>query len=161
MDLIIDASSIINLANGNQLTTACQLQGYQFWLSPNVLNECGPRNAGVLSALLGDKRIRKFNADLIDADEYLTLLAQYELGAGETECIVICRRNNIDLCCDDGRARRIASELIGEDRVVGSLRVLKWCVGEGLITAEAAFDCYQHMKTAGGFLPSVELRWFE
>jgi predicted nucleic acid-binding protein len=96
----------------------------------------------------------------VPAETYLDLLLTHELGEGETECIALALTHSYVFCCDDAKARSVATDLIGIDRVVGSLRLLKWTVESGLTSSEEAFSFYQSMKAAGGFLPDIGIEWF-
>ena len=63
-------------------------------------------------------------------------------------------------CFNEIKARHIGEELLGEGRVVGSLRLLKWCVVQEPANAEMAFNFYEAMRNAGGFLPDITVKWF-
>jgi hypothetical protein len=73
----------------------------------------------------------------------------------------LLQTGNYVLCCDDEKARRVGMELAGEERVIGSLRLLKWIVAEDICTCDDAFVYYERMKAAGGFLPELSREWFE
>jgi predicted nucleic acid-binding protein len=160
VDLIIDASSIINLHNARALDLVAGLKGRVLWLSPLVVGECEPTCAAEILLLQGQSRLRFVDPDHISAEAFLDLLEAYDLGEGETECLALCSRHPYVLCCDDQRARNVATQLYGAERVVGSLRLLRWAAMEDLISAEGAFSYYSAMKEAGGFLPDIELAWF-
>ena len=58
-------------------------------------------------------------------------------------------------------ARRRATELLGADRVSGTLGLLKEAVAESLMTKTAAFAAYEQMRAAGGFLPQISIGFFD
>jgi len=161
VDLITDASSIINLANAAALDTVTALPNVVICVSPLVAGECGPTCAAELLAFQEQGKIRFIDPDEVSSERFLALLDEHELGEGETECLALLLDGDYVFCCDDGKARRIGTALTNEGQVVGSIRLLKWAVEAGLCTAEAAFDYYQLMKDAGGFLPDVTLEWFQ
>ena len=160
MDLIIDASSIINLDDAHALDLVAGLRNKTLWLSPLVIGECEPTCAAEILRLKALELIRFVDPEDIPAELFLELLADHELGEGETECLALCLMHPYVLCCDDSKARRVAVSLFGEPRVIGSLRLLKWLVVQEVSSAQSAFELYQAMKTAGGFLPTVDLAWF-
>ena len=159
--IAIDASSLINLANANALELALALPEYEFLISPVVAGECHAECiAEVVRLKEKYEHIILVDDNQIDAELYLDFLQQYELGEGETECIALCTSGGHLLCCDDRKARYVASTIIGSGRVLGSLRLLKWAVDCGLTSAENAHRVYLDMKLAGGFLPNIENDWF-
>jgi predicted nucleic acid-binding protein len=160
VDLIIDASSVINLHNAKALALVTGLNDRVVWLSPLVVGECEPTCAAEILRLQQEGRIKFVDPDDISAETFLDLLETYQLGEGETECLALCSVHPYILCCDDQRARHVATQLHGPERVVGSLRLLKWAVLEGLISADDAYSRHSAMKDAGGFLPDIELKWF-
>jgi predicted nucleic acid-binding protein len=161
VDLIIDASSVINLDNAGALEIVAQLQKRNLCLSPLVIGECHPTCAAKLAELEKQGAIWFVDPEKISAEIFLQLLEEHDLGEGETECIALALKHPFVLCCDDQKARNVATNLIGAERVVGSLRLIKWCVADGLLTSTAAFKIYQSMKAAGGFLPELNQSWFE
>jgi predicted nucleic acid-binding protein len=160
VDIIIDASSVINLDNAGALELLAGLQARVFWISPLVVGECDPTCAAEIVRLRDMGRLHFVDPQNVSAELYLTLLEIYDLGEGETECLALCHGHQFLFCCDDQRARTIAGQLFGGDRVIGSLRLLRWAVIEGLASTELAFDLYEKMKSAGGFLPAVDKKWF-
>ncbi len=161
MDLITDASSIINLANAEALDAVTALPNRTICISPLVISECEPTCAAELLRLQQDGRIRFVDPKEISSEVFLALLEEHDLGEGETECLALLQMYDYVLCCDDDKARRIAVSLVGVERVVGSLRLLKWTVEDGICTGDIAFELYERMKAAGGFLPEIAREWFE
>jgi hypothetical protein len=85
--------------------------------------------------------IRFVDPDDISAEILLGLLEAHDLGERETECLALSLRHPYVFCCDDIKARHIGEELLGEGRVVGSLRLLKWCVVRELANAVVGRSC--------------------
>ncbi len=100
------------------------------------------------------------NDEEVTASNFLALLQQYSLGDGETESLTFSQSLGYMICTDDKRARLVSAELLGNGRVIGSLGLLKRAVQQQLLTASEAFNAYQKMKTAGGFLPEIDLSFF-
>jgi predicted nucleic acid-binding protein len=161
VDLITDASSIINLANAAALDIVTAFTDLTICVSPLVVGECGPTCAAELLAYKDKGAIRFVDAEEISSELFLSLLDEHDLGEGETECLALLLSGGYIFCCDDGKARKVGIALTSEDRVVGSIRLLKWAVEAGLCTGEQAFEYYQRMKDAGGFLPDVPHEWFQ
>ena len=108
------------------------------------------------------RRWRTISADAINGDLFLSILNQYSLGKGETECITIAlQREEFVVAIDDRKARKITKNLIGEERITGSIGLLRMLTSEGSITPEYAFERYQYMKEVGGFLPDLGSDYFE
>jgi predicted nucleic acid-binding protein len=161
VDLITDASSIINLANAGALDVVVALRDRTICVSPLVISECEPTCAADLLRFQQDGLIRFVDPGDISSEAFLTLLEEHDLGEGETECLALLQTADYVLCCDDDKARRVGIALVGADRVIGSLRLLKWAVADGICTCDTTFEYYQRMKAAGGFLPELPREWFE
>jgi predicted nucleic acid-binding protein len=160
VDCIIDASTLINLHNASVLKTVASIQRCYFFVSPAVVFECRITAEIHIAELEGCGKLRFVHSDSVPAETYLDLLMAYQLGEGETECIALALFHPYVLCCDDAKARSVAAKLLGESRVVGSLRLLKWCVEEGVMSYDKAFSFYEAMKSSGGFLPDKDADWF-
>jgi predicted nucleic acid-binding protein len=97
---------------------------------------------------------------MVPAPRVLELLAGHGLGEGETEAIAACEALGYMLCSDDKPARDLGVSLLGAPRVLGSIRLLRWCVEEKLVECTAAFSMFAVMKQSGGFLPKMEQSFF-
>jgi predicted nucleic acid-binding protein len=124
------------------------------------MGECSPTCAASLLALTQAGQLFLVDESDIPAELFLDLLTRFNLGEGETECLTVCNLGNFTFCCDDARARAACVELFGSERVIGSLRLLRWAVEDGLVSREEAFDAYERMKRAGGFLPLIRIDYF-
>jgi predicted nucleic acid-binding protein len=160
VNVVIDSCSVINLHNVDALDIACRLTRCRFWVCPSVLAECRAESAARLLALNDSGLLSFINDREMPAARVLDLLAQHGLGDGETQAVAACEAFNFALCSDDGPARRLATQLLGADRVLGSLRVLRWCVQEELVKCRAAFQLFVSMRELGGFLPSTRHEFF-
>jgi len=150
------------LSNASALEKVLRIPGHQFLFTPLVASECHAACVGEIIQLSQDCDVVQLNDEQIDGELFLELIANHRLGDGETECLAVCMsRPGSLLCCDDRRARQVAEQLLGGDRVIGSLRLLKWTVSVGLATRADALALYQTMKDRGGFLPDVPIGWFE
>lgn len=158
--MIVDSSSVINLFNAGALELLCQLARCDFFVPPLVLGECAPLCASSLVDLRDEGCIALLDDNQIDANRYLEMLERYSLGAGETECIAGSVDTEFCVCCDDRKAREAAAEVIGQDRVVGTLRLLRWCVEDEIADCSEAFRLFSEMKEKGGYLPQTPQDFF-
>jgi len=160
VNFLLDSSSVINLHNADALGLVIQLKRCRFWLPPMVLSECQVGSAAALLELQATNAIGFIDDDIVPTELFLELLERHDLGDGETECISICQINGHGLCCDDRKARELARAMFGPDRVIGTIRVLRWCVEERLIDCQNAYALFRSMRSAGGFLPPAERSFF-
>lgn len=160
MKIVTDTCSLINLCNANALSIACKLQEHQIFVSSGVLGECRLQTAAEIVMLKAAGTLEFINDDDVPAARVLDLLATQRLGAGETEAIAACEALGFSLCSDDGPARKLGIRILGKQRVVGSIRILRWCVEEKIISCDAAFDFFDTMIACGGFLPPTEHSFF-
>ena len=161
MNVIFDASSLINLANGGVLTDVLRLVDDSAEIGPIVEGECRSISEQ-LHIEVEHSALHIFDDSSISATLFLKLLAEHELGEGETECLAFALNNDdYIVCCDDRRARRVITQYLTERRVVGTLGLLALSVAKGLLTADAAFAAYEQMRKLGGFLPQLNFEAFQ
>lgn len=160
MNVLMDACAIINLSNAECLESVANLANYRLVLSPAVVGECNSGAATEIINLHAAGFIDFVDEDLVPLERFFQLLEEFSLGSGETECMALAEIGDELICCDDRRARQCASQLLGEHRLMGSLRLLKFGVGEGLFSATNAFQFYENMIFSGGFLPLIDITYF-
>jgi len=158
--VVLDASTLINLANGEVFANVISLPGRSFQVSPVVLSESRTVAKAIRAAVkCGD--ISWVDDNAIDAQEFEDALDEWGLGPGETECILAAKALECSVACDDGAARRVIKREIGQARMTGTVGLLREAVAAGLLTAQEAFDAYQQMKRLGGYLPRLALSDFQ
>lgn len=160
MRFLVDSSSLINLVNADAHKMVFHLPEHEFWIPPLVVGETDPSCAADVLQLQGAGLVNLLDDDQIDGDLFLYLLGKHGLGSGETECIAVALNSDFGMCCDDGKARTIARTLIGDERVVGTIKLLRWCVDDAITTCDGAFQMFEQMKTSGGFLPNMQHKYF-
>lgn len=160
MNVVLDACSVINLTNVGALGHVLALAQCRLAVPPLVLAECNVNAVEQVAVAEADGLLDYINDDDVPADRYFDLLDELKLGEGETECIAIAEQEDFTVCCDDKRARTKAKALVGDDRVIGSLRLLKWCVEEATMTCDEAHGYALQMIEAGGFLPNMQHEYF-
>lgn len=160
MIVVLDASTLINLDNGEILAVVLALPGRSFRISSEVLRESRTVAKAIKAAVeRGD--IDWVDDTAIDAKEYEDALGVWELGPGETECILAAKALGCSVACDDGAARKVIEREIGATRMTGTVGLLREAVAAGLVTAEEACEAYHQMKCLGGFLPKLSLSDFQ
>jgi predicted nucleic acid-binding protein len=158
--LLIDACAAINLYNCGKLALICSLPNTEIALSPIVVSECGLDCAAEIIALEATGRVLFVPDGEISTDRFLELVAEHDIGDGELESIVVCEATDCAFCTDDAAARRLASNLLGAPKVMGSLRLLKLAVEASLLKCTDAFAGYLEMRDSGGFLPELATDFF-
>jgi len=157
----MDTSVLVNCSNSAILTFVLQLPNRTFVIPPAVVTEFALGDLTALQEALAAGKATILNESEIPGALYLQLLDEWGLGEGETECIAYAAHAGISVCSDDGLARRRATELLGAERVSGTLRLLKETVEQSLLTKTDAFAAYQRMRDAGGFLPVISIDFFD
>lgn len=161
MNVIMDACSIINLHNGGVLRCICSIPNVHIQVGPIVGGECSEDCALAIASLHSDGDLEYLEDNDLEIDYFLTFVDENKLGDGESECILLASLDEeSSICCDDRRGRTKAIELIGEERVLGSLRLLKFAVHHDILDPTEAFEAYELMRAAGGFLPTIEIAYF-
>jgi hypothetical protein len=162
LNLILDASSTINLHRGGVFEVVLGLTSFAFVfrLGYIVRGECGDLQE-FLDGFVTDGRLVMLPDDTLTPQEFANILNLYELGSGESECIALAHHQGLTVCTDDKAARRAAIRHLGEDRVVGSLRLIRECVCKRLLTVQNACIAYETMKARGAFLPPIPSAYFE
>jgi len=162
LNIILDSCSTINLHNGELLEEVLNLAcaNYVFHMGTIVRGECGN-----LTSYLDDQirrgRITILLGKAITPSAFADILYEYELGLGETECIVHAVQRGLTVCTDDGAARAAAKAHLGHERVVGSLRLIRDCVCAGVITSDRGYIGYELTKSRGAFLPEILPTYFD
>jgi predicted nucleic acid-binding protein len=157
---VVDSSSVINLFNAGALHLVGRLERCELWIPPLVVGECGPTCAATVLDVRDTGNLHFVNDDVVDADLFFRLLSEHGLGDGETECIALSIVSGFGICCDDRKAREVAGATLGSDRVIGTLRLLRWCVEDRLIPCDQAFLLFREMRQQGGFLPKAAQTFF-
>lgn len=156
MIIILDASTLINLANGGVLAKIFRIPNVCFCISEAVRKESKTVSREI-EAAVNRGEVKWVDADSIDADEFETALATWGLGAGETECFLAALKLQCEVACDDGAARKTILRHRQEIRLSGSIGLLRMAIRLSHLSQEEAFAAYKLMKARGGFLPEFTL----
>lgn len=160
--LALDASSIINLVNGECFREILSLQDTKYQVGPIVREvECLGIYRAAVEAYISEGLITVLDESLASAKLFEDMFLRHKLGDGETECIVYGITTGCGISCDDRKARRAAKSELGQDKVTGSIGLLQFGVGQSLYSADQAYSIYQKMRLSGGFLPSCSVDVFK
>lgn len=160
LSIVIDACTIINLFNAGALGDVLSLERLKVWVTPLIVGECGTDCASELLRLSGLDVVHFVEDAAVPIDRFLELVEAHDIGDGENEAIAVCEANGWSFCSDDAPARRLGQATLGQNAVVGGLRLLRWAVEDGVLVCDVAFEHYKQMLVAGGFLPRVEQSFF-
>lgn len=156
---ILDASTLLNLANGEVLSKILRLPGTSFQVSGVVRDE-SHTVAQAIDAAVAAGRLALVDDKLISISRFLRAKAEWQLDNGETECILAAAEVGSSVACDDKAARKVIVKVLGEDRLTGSIGLLREAVKAGLLTQIEAFTAYRLMRERGGFLPAIDVAEF-
>jgi predicted nucleic acid-binding protein len=161
LNVILDASSSINLHRGGALEVVFRLTSFAFVFHMGyiVRSECGNLQ-GLLDSLVVKGSLVMLSDIRLGPQEFTDILNLYDLGLGDTECIAFAKKEGLIVCTDDKAARKAAIEHLGTDRALGSLRLIRECVCQGLLTSHAACLAYETMRAQGAYLPVVSSTYF-
>lgn len=159
----LDACTIIFLTNGNVLDVILKLQGRTWFVGQIVFDECRIDGKVIpeLQKAVDDGRITLLDGSEIDAGDFLNLLQKHGLGDGETECVAYSILDGRVVCTDDRKARNVIIINLGQDKVIGSLGLLREAVNQGLLTSVDAMNAHNLMVSKGAFLPSISSNFFD
>lgn len=158
--MIFDASSLINQHNGCLIELIRDSLNLTPCFGPQVMNECSSIQINIEQGIQNG-RFKLLKDDNISAISFINLMEQYNLGGGETECLVLAKHYNLPVCCDDRLARSMINAEIGSGRITGTIGILIDLVRNGAISVSMAYNKYSDMKTAGAFLPIFNENWFD
>lgn len=154
MNYLLDACTLLNLSHGHVLAEVVRLPGDSFSASSAVLRECASIRDEII-ALIAAHHLVLLQGTEISATRYLALKGEHQLGDGETECLTYALASDFTVAIDDRRARAVATSLLGQTRVSGSIGLLRECVTRGVISRCPAYAAITKMRRRGGFLPNM------
>ena len=160
MIVVVDACTLINLANGEVLSKLLQLPDLTFQVSAVVRGESKTISAAI-DVAVSSGRLQIVDDSLISVSDFRRAKSEMGLDDGETECVLAAKALGCFVACDDGAARKVISGKLGEERLSGSIGLLRRAVSEGMIDSRQAFTAYKLMRERGGFLPDLSPNYFE
>jgi len=151
-----DACALLNLHHGGVLERALVLPECSFALGKAVYGEAKTLTEE-LDRLLGLGMVTLLDDAQIPAAEFLRIKEEYDLGDGETECLAAAIHLECRLVFDDAAARKVGIELLGQERITGTIGLLRMCVAAGSLIAVDAYAAYRLMRAVGAFLPEMPI----
>lgn len=152
MSVITDACSLVNAVKIG-LTPAILLDPcMQLCAGPVVMDEVWGNDKPLAGMEIPHQVITPIQED-ISGDELVDFMEMHKLGPGESECIILAQRHGFIFLSDDKRARNVASELIGADRVVGTFGMALAVCKSGVLASADVVDGYMTAIGNGAFLP--------
>src|ERR1700734_2890640 len=109
MNLVVDASSVINLQRAGLLQNVLGLTafGTTFHVGSIVRDECTDLQ-DLLDQLAQDGLLNIRTDEGTTPEAFANILDLYDLGLGETECITLAKSLDYAICTDDKAARKAA-----------------------------------------------------
>jgi predicted nucleic acid-binding protein len=150
-----DACCINNLINGKAVDAVAAANHRRFCVEGIIQDEV-IQNREELERLIRSGLVQEFLGDNVKASEVGDVAAKHNIGLGEAECIAIGKKAGANVASDDSRARRAATNELGERRVTGTLGLLREAVARKTMTPSQAFESYRRMVEKGGYLPKVD-----
>ena len=152
---MLDACSIINLINGGCIDKVVSASYNDYFVGDVVLEHemINPLQRLVIQALITKGHVGVLRSS-VPFSTVIAFQEKYNLGIGETECIVLCKKQGYAVCSDDRKASKTAIRELGSGRVLTSLRLLKDAVANTVLLCAEAIECYSQMLEKGGFLPT-------
>lgn len=161
MKIVVDASCLINLINGEVLDAVLTVPNHEYSIGPLVYEECKGLHRTALDREIVNGRLVLIDDSQVSAARFASLLRQYSLGDGETECLLLSFDFAYSMACDDRKARSVAQIHLDPSAVTGSLGLLRDAVRERILNPHEAIQAYKKMISAGAFLPQVDLSFFQ
>jgi len=152
--IIVDASTLINLANGECLLDVLRLPSQIFLISPIVRDE-SKTAAELVDSLVATGEIYLIDEAIIEAAEFALAKVAWRLDDGETECIIAAKKLGLLIATDDGLARERARMELGSTAVTGSIGLIKRAITAGIFDADFGYKAFKKMRAEGGFLPGL------
>lgn len=160
MIIILDASTLINLVNGEILSRAFRLPGVRFLVSGMVVDEA-KTISGVVNEAVTTGWLDLVDGDIIAMSTFTKAKKEMSLGDGETESILAAELIPCHFACDDRTARKFAKIRLGVSRVTGSIGLLQQAVNASILLPEDASAAHRMMIAHGGYLPTLDSNYFE
>jgi len=161
-DLVIDACAVINLIRGNvarQCLTAIEPRPS---VTPAIRSECENKSATPMSLKdLFEHQCLHCLDEVLTSDEVVAFMEKHDLGAGESEGILVCLALKKHFWSDDRRARERAIELLTRAAVIGTAGMLRELVKSGDITRDQTIGAYRTMRELGGYQPNFPDGFFD
>ena len=141
--VVTDANVLINFCHIGRLMLLADLVPYRFIVPVEVVNEIvEPAQKADMAAALAQGAIAEVAIDSLDALALFGTLRDI-MGRGEAACLALAKTEGWWLASDEKRRfRRMAIDLIGEDRIIGTETLLRHAIAIGQVSIDEA-DAYK------------------
>ena len=156
----VDNCHIVNFHNIGAVPYYSNFNPGKFVCPAGVILEFERTFADALHAYEAAGWLARTSVD-IDAVDLANFVSNENLGLGESSAILECLRGGGHFVCDDRKARGVGTRLLGPDRVTGSIGLLKQLVGLGSISAAEACEFNMMIRETGGFVPMMDLGYWD
>lgn len=161
MNLVLDACSIIYAINGGVLHLLPQMPGRKFYIGKGLLEtEILKESQRIMIESLVNNGSLSIIEDEIDVSEFTEISDRYNIGYGETECIILAKSLNLHMVTDDKKAGKSGLLELGESKVIDTITLITDLVQYQLINCQEAFAVYGRIISSGSFLPSIQPKHF-
>lgn len=138
--VVVDTSVLINLCHVRRLDILGGLQGFEFLIPPEVLEEIPrPEQRSQVQAALtaGWIQVRE-----LEGAEELGLMAEFlglAMGSGESAALALAAATQAAVACDElGRFRNLAAARLGPHRLVNTVGLVVLALDAGVIALAEA-----------------------
>lgn len=154
MNIILDTCSIVNIINGDFIDHLMIHPTHNFYVGESLFEYelLNPTQKIVIGLLVSSRQIKLLPED-ISISDFQKYYLKYDLGLGETESIILCKKLGYAICTDDLKARKSSTVELGKKNVVGTLFLIKECVKSKVITCDQALSIYKRILICGGYVP--------
>lgn len=149
--IVCDTCSLINLQKAEALHLGVDMPCAKFCVGQVVVSEL---QTDVHVDMDWQSRCVLIEPD-VDIARLASALNKFGLGPGETETLLLAKREGFCVLCDDRRARKVMEQELGGHRLAGSLGWLTHLVKNARLSAEDAFSRYEKMQSLGAFVPRL------
>ena len=157
--VVTDANVLINFCHIGRLMLLGDLAPYRFMVPAEVVNEIvEPAQKADMAAALTRGVIAEATIDSLEALALFGTLRDI-MGRGEAACLALAKTEGWWLASDEKRRfQRMAIDLIGEDRIIGTETLLRHAIAIGQVSIDDA-DAYKALLETRRFaMPFASFR---
>ena len=142
---VADSCALWNILSSQIFYAVLADQRFEFSCTDFVIYECLHRARSVVTAhdeqikrrlkkLIDGKKITAHKLTIEDLQDEQVLANRRSLGRGELSSIAFAKKTHLCFLTDDQKARKIAGEILGSDKVQTTPLLLVWLLYMGFLT---------------------------
>ncbi len=145
--VVTDTTVLVNLIHIDRTEFFARIPDYEFILPEEVFQEVMDEDQrAALGRAVADNVLRV--ETITDVHEIaLKIELSARLGQGESACLAIASARGYAVATDDIKAARVATELLGEGRILTTPGLLVLAIRVGLMTVEEADACKRTLES--------------